>query len=103
MEAWLRPTPYVLILCALGGPLCGHLFMKKGLAEYKGVFMVTVFEGVHIFAACLSGCLVLGEMEGASWRRCTVYGAGVVMILAGLLAVNTAAADAQLGAGDAPD
>merc|ERR1719230_2440558 len=63
IEAWLRPTPYGLILVAVGGAIYGHIFMRKGLGEYKGVFMVTIFEGAHITAACLSGCVVMAEMS----------------------------------------
>lgn len=95
-EAWLRPTPYLLLLGALGGPLCGHVFMKKGLAEYKGVFMVTTYEGVHITVACLSGCVVMEEMSGAPWSSVVKYWCGVGLIVSGLLAINTTAKTARL-------
>jgi len=64
-DAWWRPTPYILAAAAGGGAVFGHIFMRKGLGEYKGVFMVTIFEGAHISAACLSGCVVMEEMAGA--------------------------------------
>jgi len=97
-EAWLRPTPYLLLVLALSGPLCGHVLMRKGLAEYKGVFMVTIFEGAHISAACLSGCVVMEEMAGAPWWRYVLYWCGVLLILAGLLVINSAAPDARMEA-----
>lgn len=96
LSAWTRPTPYVLLLATLSGPACGHLLMRKGLAEYKGVFMVTIFQGAHIAAACLSGCVVMEEMSGATWHSYLLYWFGVLLILGGLLTINTVAVDAQL-------
>merc|ERR1719387_1845091 len=95
--AWLRPTPYILAAAAGAGAIVGHMFMRKGLGEYKGVFMVTIFEGAHISAACLSGCVVMSEMSGAVWWRYVSYWASVLLIVAGMLAINTAAADSKMG------
>lgn len=95
-EAWLRPTPYLMGGCAAAGAVIGHMFMRKGLGEYKGVFMVTIFEGAHITAACLSGCVVMSEMSGAPWWRYLCYWASVAAIIGGMLFINTAAAEAEL-------
>jgi len=97
VDAWFRVTPYACIACAAGGAIVGHMFMRKGLGEYKGVFMVTIFEGAHISAACLSGCIVMSEMAGAPWWRYCCYWASVGLIVAGMLFINSAAADAQMG------
>merc|ERR1712039_626403 len=94
--AWFRPTPYILAACAAGGAVTGHIFMRKGLGEYKGVFMVTIFEGAHISAACLSGCVVMEEMAGAPWWRYVIYWLSVLLIVMGLLAMNCAAREAQI-------
>jgi hypothetical protein len=96
-EAWLRPTPYILIACAALGAVVGHMFMRKGLGEYKGIFMVTIFEGAHIVAACLSGCIVMSEMAHAPWWKYVLYWCSVSLIVLGMLLINTAAADAKLG------
>jgi len=95
-EAWLRPTPYLLAASAAGGAILGNRFMKKGLGEYKGVFMVTIFEGAHISAACLSGCIVMEEMAGAPWWRYVMYWSSVVLIICGLLLINKKSADSQI-------
>lgn len=95
-EAWWRLTPYLLAACAAGGAVYGHIVMRKGLGEYKGVFMVTIFEGAHITAACLSGCVVMEEMAGAPWWRYVLYWTAVVVIVCGMLAINLAAQDSQL-------
>mmetsp|Transcript_35167 Transcript_35167/g.75857 ORF Transcript_35167/g.75857 Transcript_35167/m.75857 type:complete len:402 (-) Transcript_35167:198-1403(-) len=95
-HAWLRPTPWVLAACAAGGAIGGHMFMRKGLGEYKGVFMVTIFEGAHISAACLSGCVVMEEMVGvAPWRYIT-YWCSVGGIVGGMFVINKKAAEAQI-------
>jgi len=96
-EAWLRPTPYILLITAALGAIVGHIFMRKGLGEYKGVFMVTIFEGAHITAACLSGCIVMSEMAHAPWWKYVCYWMSVFLIVAGMLLINTAAEDAKLG------
>lgn len=95
-EAWLRPTPYILAGCAIGGAIMGHIFMRKALGEYKGVFMVTIFEGAHITSGCLSGCVVMEEMAGAPWWRYFLYWSSVLLIVAGMLAINIVAHDAQI-------
>lgn len=94
--AWKRATPYLLALFAVAGPVCGQFFMKKGLAEYKGVYMVTIFQGSHITIACLSGWVVMEEMTDAVWWRIVVYWCSVALIIGGLLAINTAAVDSTL-------
>mmetsp|Transcript_22078 Transcript_22078/g.61872 ORF Transcript_22078/g.61872 Transcript_22078/m.61872 type:complete len:391 (+) Transcript_22078:65-1237(+) len=95
--AWLRPTPYICVGCAAAGAVLGHIFMRKGLGEYKGVFMVTIFEGAHITAACLSGCVVMEEMAHAAWWQYSLYWVSVLVLVAGMLLINTAATDSQLG------
>lgn len=89
-------TPYLLLIATVSGPIFGHILMRKALAEFKGVYMVTVFEGAHIAAACLSGCVVMREMADATWENWFLYWLGVVLILGGLAVINTAAPDAQL-------
>jgi len=91
LVAFLRPTPYIVMGAAVGGAVLGHVVMRKGLAEYKGVFMVTIFEGAHITAACLSGCVVMSELEGAPWWRFICYWCAVGVIVSGILLVNRAA------------
>lgn len=95
-EAFLRPTPYVCVVCAAGGAIIGHMFMRKGLGEYKGVFMVTIFEGAHISAACLSGSIVMSEMAGSVWWRYISYWASVCCIIFGMLIINVKAANSEL-------
>jgi len=59
--------------------------------------MVTIFEGAHITAACLSGCIVMSEMAHAPWWQYVFYWLSVFVIVTGMLLINTAAADAKLG------
>lgn len=95
-DAWLRPTPYILATCAAGGAVTGHIFMRKGLGEYKGIFMVTIFEGAHISAACLSGCIVMEEMVGSPEWKYVMYWLSVATIIGGMLIINVKATSAQI-------
>lgn len=95
-SAWIRPTPYILTACAAGGAVYGHIVMRKGLGEYKGVFMVTIFEGAHITAACFSGCVVMEELAGYPWWQYVCYWASVCLIICGMLFMNVAANSAQI-------
>merc|ERR1719223_2496712 len=94
---WWRITPYILIAGAAGGAVVGHIFMRKGLGEYKGIFMVTIFKGAHITAACLSGCVVMEEMAHAPWWQYSLYWLSVLTLVFGMLLINTAAKESQLG------
>lgn len=98
-DAWTRPTPYILIVCAVIGAITGHIFMRKGLGEYKGIFMVTIFEGAHISAACLSGCVVMEEMVGAPFWKYIMYWTSVFSIIVGMAIINKKAAEAQIEGG----
>merc|ERR1712110_150138 len=59
--------------------------------------MVTIFEGAHISAACLSGDIVMGEMSHASWWDWIFYWASVGLIIGGIALVCHASHDAELG------
>mmetsp|Transcript_4561 Transcript_4561/g.11016 ORF Transcript_4561/g.11016 Transcript_4561/m.11016 type:complete len:347 (-) Transcript_4561:113-1153(-) len=96
IEAWIRPTPYILIAAAVAGALCGQIFLRRGLAEYKGVFMVTIFEGAHVIAACLSGSIVMRELVGLKWTSFVGYWLSVSLIVLGIVAINRNAGEAQL-------
>jgi len=95
-SAWRRLTPYILAACAASGAVYGHMVMRKGLGEYKGVFMVTIFEGAHISAACLSGCVVMEELAGYPWWQYLLYWFSVCMIISGMVVMNLAASSAQI-------
>lgn len=96
MSAWHRPTPYACVIAAVTGAVLGHIFMRKGLGEYKGVFMVTIFEGAHVTAACLSGCVVMSEMANVEWWKQILYWLSLLTLVAGILVINTAAQDSEL-------
>jgi len=95
-SAWRRLTPYFLAAFAAGGAVYGNVVMRKGLEEYKGVFMVTIFEGAHISAACMSGCVVMEELAGYPWWRYILYWLSVLMIIGGMAVMNVAANSAQI-------
>lgn len=83
-SAFESPFPYVLIVCA-GVVALGNIpFLQVGLQEYQALFMVPLFEGCHIFTACISGQVVNKDLRHAEWWRYVAYWASVLMIVAGL-------------------
>jgi len=90
------PEPYVLLGAAAVCSILGTIFMQRGLREYKGVFMVTIFEGSHIFTACLSGDVVLCEMAHAPWLQYVLYWLSVSLIVCGIVLMNWSSKDSEL-------
>lgn len=97
-QVLLTPEPYVLLAAAAVCSILGTIFMQRGLREYKGVFMVTIFEGSHIFTACLSGDVVLGEMAHASWAQYVLYWLSVSLIVCGIILMNWSSKDSEMHA-----
>jgi hypothetical protein len=97
---WLTWLPWALlagaICCALGNvPL-----MVKGLQEYEAVFMVTLFGGTNIAVGCISGAVVMCEMDNESVYKKVCYWLSILAILSGLFVINMAKVNAV---GDAMD
>lgn len=89
--AWQNWLPYVVLVCGILVAVSNIPFMTKGLQEYEALFMVTIFEGCHIFVACFSSVWVLGEMQHMAWSRCVVYWLCVGLIVAGLIVIRSTA------------
>lgn len=88
-SAWCTPLPYAMIVGMLVVALGNIPFMSRGLQEFEAVFMVTLFEGCHIAVACISGQVVLQEMDRAEpWQLCC-YWASAFVIIAGLWVIQT--------------
>jgi len=92
-SAFLTVTPYVLLFGAAGGSIMGTFFMQRGLREHKGVYMVTIFEGAHITAACLSGSIVMGELVHSTWSIWAAYWGSVALIIFGIALISSASTD----------
>lgn len=89
-DAFGTITPYIMIAGAVVGSLLGTFFMQRGLRQHKGVYMVTIFEGAHISAACLSGSIVMGEMVHSTWLTWAAYWCSVGCIISGIALINYA-------------
>lgn len=90
------PDPYIWAACAACGSVLGTICMQRALREYKGVYIVTIFEGSHIFMACLSGEIVMMEMVHALWLRYCAYWASILIVISGLLLMCMAAKDPEM-------
>lgn len=90
-RAWQHWLPYVLLVGAVIVGLGNIPFITRGLQEYETLFMVTLFEGCHILFACLSGTLVLREMEDIqdSWQWIAFW-ASILQICVGLYVLQRA-------------
>jgi len=95
-DAFKHVLPYMLLVGALITSALATYFMQWGLRKYKGVYMVTIFEGIHISSGCLSGDIVLGEMANSSWQRWFGYWVSVSFILAGISLINFASDNVEL-------
>merc|ERR1719148_388853 len=79
--AFTNVTPYFLLLGAVSCSILGTFFMQSGLRQYKGIYMVTIFEGAHITFACLSGAIVMREMSESVWTDWLAYWSSVGCII----------------------
>jgi len=102
-DAFLRPTPYICIAAAVGAALMGNFVIIKGLQEFKGVFLITIFGGAHMTTACLSGTIVMSELAGASASRIVSYWFSVCLIIMGIAVTNCAAKHGSQGEENALD
>jgi len=94
--AFMTATPYMLLLTALGCSGLGTFFMQRGLVKYKGIYMVTIFEGVHITAACVSGDIVMEEMAESPWLNWVGYWASISGIIGGIALINYISTEVEL-------
>lgn len=88
-SAWTDPFPYALVIGALVVALSNIPFMASGLQEFEAVFMVPLFEGCHIVGACISGQVVLQEMDDAEYWQWIGYWSAVLIIVTGLWAIQS--------------
>mmetsp|Transcript_110799 Transcript_110799/g.320217 ORF Transcript_110799/g.320217 Transcript_110799/m.320217 type:complete len:384 (-) Transcript_110799:259-1410(-) len=89
--AWSNWIPYPVLVCGVLVAVSNIPFMTKALQEYEAIFVVTLFEGSHIVVACVSGSWVLGEMDQEEPLRRAVYWCCVLVIVCGLLVIQSTA------------
>lgn len=94
-SAWANWLPYVVLVCGILVAVSNIPFMTKALQEYEAIFVVTLFEGSHIVVACVSGAWVLGEMDNEEPIRRCCYWLCVLIIVAGLLIIQSTAQGSQ--------
>eukprot|EP00428_Durinskia_dybowskii_P020097 CAMPEP_0170213904 /NCGR_PEP_ID=MMETSP0116_2-20130129/6578_1 /TAXON_ID=400756 /ORGANISM="Durinskia baltica, Strain CSIRO CS-38" /LENGTH=279 /DNA_ID=CAMNT_0010464459 /DNA_START=353 /DNA_END=1190 /DNA_ORIENTATION=- len=94
-SAWATWIPYPVLLGGILVAVTNIPFMTKALQEYEAIFVVTLFEGSHITVACVSGTWVLGELDGQPTAQSIVYFVCVLIIVAGLLVIQSTAAGAD--------
>lgn len=95
-SAFTTITPYVILFVAIGGSSIGAYFMQRGLRSFKGVYMVTILDGVKICCGCISGDIVLGELQYDSWKQWASYWSSVGAIISGIVLINYASKEVEL-------
>jgi len=88
-EIWLHWLPYVMLLGAVFFALSNVVYMTQGLREYEALFMVTIYEGSMIVTGCISGSIVLLDMNGVEAWRVFLYFFGVAVIMLGMYVIFT--------------
>jgi len=86
---WSHWLPYALVVSAVLVAVGNVPLMVMGLQEYEAVFMVTLFGGSSIVMACVSGDVVLLEMQGQSTFNRVAFWMSVLSMILGLLVINT--------------
>jgi len=85
---WSHWLPYVLLATGLLVALGNVPLMVMGLREYEAVLMVTLFGGSEIIMDCVSGAVVLMEMQGESSSSLGMYCISIVVVIIGLVVIN---------------
>eukprot|EP01051_Picozoa_sp_SAG22_P012048 SAG22_NODE_1219_length_5132_cov_2.957878_1_plen_120_part_00 len=62
----------------------------KALKENESLFIVAVFEGAQVLAGCISGPVVLRELDAAETGEVVMYVVGVCLIVTGECCVHAA-------------
>uniref|UniRef100_A0A7S1KYY3 Uncharacterized protein n=1 Tax=Alexandrium catenella TaxID=2925 RepID=A0A7S1KYY3_ALECA len=86
-EIWLHWLPYVLLFGAVFFALTNVIYMTQGLREYEALFMVTIYEGSMIVSGCVSGAVVLLDLDGVESWRVLLYGLSILIIVAGMYVI----------------
>jgi uncharacterized membrane protein len=86
-EIWLHWLPYALLAGAVFFALTNVIYMTKGLQEFEALFMVTIYEGSMIVSGCVSGTVVLLDLEDLEHWRVALYALSVVVVVAGMYVI----------------
>jgi len=91
---WHTLLPYILACGALLSACASVPLMARGLTEFEAVLMVTLVEGCSVAVACVSGDIVLGEMDNEPSSRRIAYWACILLVFVGLWVIQTSTVQA---------
>jgi len=86
-EPWKHWLPYVMLLGAAFFAISNVKYMTQGLQECEALFMVTVYEGAMIVSGCVSGAVVLKDLQTLAAWRIILYSLSVMTIVLGMVTV----------------
>jgi len=86
-EPWKHWLTYAMLIGAAFFAISNVKYMTTGLLEFEALFMVTVYEGSMIVANCISGSIVLKDLDGLEAWRIALYWLSVFTIVVGMVVV----------------
>lgn len=78
---WL---PWASIVGAVFFALSNLKFIEQGMREQEALLMGTLYEGCNILSGCLTGTVVLRELDGRSMDDIQLYLVSLFLIFSGL-------------------
>lgn len=86
-EVWSHWLVYLLAFGAVFFALVNVIYMTQGLKEYEALFMITIYEGSMIIAGCITGAVVLLDLDGLENWRIGMYAFSVFTVSAGMFVI----------------
>lgn len=86
-EPWTRWLTYAMLLGAAFFAISNVRYQTRGLQEYEALFMVTVYEGSMIVSNCISGSVIMLDLEDLPAWRIGLYWMSVVVVVVGMVVV----------------
>lgn len=84
---WSHWLPYLLLCGAPFFAIFNLFYMTRVLREYEALFMISIYEGAAIVSGCISGTVILNDMNGLGLQQVAIYWLGVGTILLGMYSV----------------
>lgn len=79
---------YLLIGGAIFCALTNAVILNMGLVDYEAMFIVPVFVGAAMCAACFSAAVLLRETESLDNFRFAAYWSGILLVVSGLVVLT---------------
>ncbi|ETV90353.1 hypothetical protein H310_14845, partial [Aphanomyces invadans] len=86
---FMTPLVYGVALAAVGFAVSGLYLMNMALHLYEALFVIYIYEATLMMGGAVSGICFFGDMKDLSMWHWIVYGAGIGLILTGIVVLST--------------